>query len=247
MTTLTATRATAQSAQHRPGEVAGESDSESELDAPASTLSGSTKPPPIVVCADVGSTKKGDKGNFGWWSSDGNSGSLPSTLARQVAGLLNRGTRVALGFECPLFVPLVDDELLLTNARPGEGSSPWSAGAGCGALATGLVQVAWVLRAVHQQVRPTRVAFLDWADFSSATSGLFLWEAFVSGSAKQGSHINDARAGAQAFLRALADPVGANAVPCKSEVYSLVGATLLRTGWLADLAILREPCLVLRA
>ena len=203
--------------------------------------------PPSVVCADVGSTKNGEKGNFGWWSSDNTSGTLPSTLAAYVAELLNLGTRVALGFECPLFVPLVDDELLLTNARPGEGARAWSAGAGCGALTTGLVQVAWVLRSVHQLTHPPRAVFLDWTEFSSADSGLLLWEAFVSGSAKQESHIDDARVGAQAFLRALPNPTSANAVVCKSEVYSLVGAALLRTAWRTDAAILQEPCLVLRA
>ncbi len=70
---------------------------------------------PVVVCADVGSVAKG---NFGWWSSEGHGGSQPSTLADHVAAALNTGARVALGFECPLFVPLVEDENLLTRARP---------------------------------------------------------------------------------------------------------------------------------
>lgn len=199
---------------------------------------------PLVICADIGSVAKG---NFGWWSSNGEDGTSPSTLATHIAAELNRATPVALGFECPLFVPLVEDELRLTCRRPGEGSRAWSAGAGCGALTTGLVQVAWVLQAIRRQLLQPVPAFLAWAPFASAQCGLFLWEAFVSGTAKQSSHTADAQAGAEAFLRALPDPVEVNAVVCSSSVYSLVGAALLRTGWCADPDILQQPCLVVRA
>ena len=198
----------------------------------------------VVICADIGSVAKG---NFGWWSSQGKSGCEPSTLATHVADALKNGIPVALGFECPLFVPLVEDELQLTSARPGEGSHAWSAGAGCGALAAGLVQVAWVLQAVRRQLSHPVPAFVAWESFASASSGLFLWEAFVTGAAKQGSHIADAKAGAEAFLRALPNPMEANAVVCESAVCSLVGAALLRTGWSFDPSILKEPCLVVRA
>jgi len=200
--------------------------------------------PLVVVCADVGSVARG---NFGWWSSAGASGEQPSSLASHVAALLNVPSPVALGFECPLFVPLVEDETCLTNARPGEGSRPWSAAAGCGALATGLVQVAWVLQAIRAQLVRPGSAFLTWPSFVASGAGLFLWEAFVSGSKKQSSHIADAEVGAQAFIRALPDPLSANAVVCKSPIHSLVGAALLRSGWSSSLAILAEPCLVLRA
>jgi len=199
---------------------------------------------PIVVCADVGSVAKG---NFGWWSSLGESGTTPSGLATHVAAALNAANPVALGFEYPLFVPLVESEQQLTSARAGEGSRAWSAGAGCGALATGLVQVAWVLRAVRQQLIEPAIAFLAWAPFVSSGSGLLLWEAFVSGPAKRACHIADAEVGAQAFIQALPNPVSANAIVCSSPVYSLVGAALLRTGWSSNVSVLEEPCLVLRA
>lgn len=200
--------------------------------------------PPIVVCADIGSVAKG---NFGWWSSTGESGLLPSTLAGRVAAMLDGGAPVALGFECPLFVPISQDELQLTKARPGEGSRSWSAGAGCGALATGLVEVAWVLDAMRRAIKKPVPSFLDWEQFERAGSGLFIWEAFVSGGAKKLTHIEDARAGAQAFMAALPDPASANAIACESDVHSLVGAALLRTGWSADISILRRACLVIRA
>ena len=199
---------------------------------------------PVVICADIGSVARG---NFGWWSSRGESGNLPSTLASHVSVALKSGMPVALGFECPLFVPLVEEELLLTSARPGEGTRAWSAGAGCGALATGLVQVAWVLQAIRRHLAGTVPSFVAWEPFVSANSGLFLWEAFVTGGAKQISHTADAQAGAEAFIRALPNPMKANAVVCQAAVYSLVGAALLRTGWSSDPSILQEPCLVVRA
>ena len=199
---------------------------------------------PTVICADIGSVAKD---NFGWWSSEGVSGTKPSTLAAHTAALLNRGKPVALGFECPLFVPFVEDESKLTNKRPGEGSRPWSAGAGCGSLATGLVQVAWVLQAVRSQLTHTVPAFLAWEPFATGATGMFLWEAFVSGTAKHSNHVADAEAGGQAFLRALPNPEAANAVACASAVYSLVGAAMLRTGWCTDLSILQKSCLVVSA
>ncbi|MDP1947667.1 MAG: hypothetical protein Q8L77_09220 [Nitrospirota bacterium] len=199
---------------------------------------------PTVVCADIGSIAKG---NFGWWSSHGGSGKTASSLAAHVGTMLNDGQPVALGFECPLFVPLAVNENELTSARPGEGSYAWSAGAGCGSLAAGLVEVAWVLQEVRGRLTQPVPAFLSWQSFSAAGAGLLVWEAFVSGSAKQANHISDAQAGAEAFVDSLPNPMNANAVVCKSEVYSLVGAALLRTGWSVDLKVLSEPCLVIRA
>jgi hypothetical protein len=198
----------------------------------------------VIACADVGTVAKG---NFGWWSSLGESGNRPSALAEHLSAALNAGRPVALGFECPLFAPLLDDELCLTKARPGEGSRPWSAGAGCGALTTGLVQTAWVLREIRKQLVHPTSAFLSWPAFCASGSGLFLWEAFVSDNAKGISHTDDARLGVEAFAQALPDPMSINAITCSNGVYSFIGAALLRTGWSDDLHLLQEPCLVVRA
>lgn len=99
----------------------------------------------VVACADIGSMKN-TKSNFGWQSSAGAEGCYGSELVAHLSGLLAVGVPVALGFECPLFVPLRADERALTNQRAGEAGKPWSAGAGCGAMATGLVQVTWILQ-----------------------------------------------------------------------------------------------------
>lgn len=168
-------------------------------------------------------------------------------LVAHLVSTLSIGSPVALGFECPLFLPLHHDEMKLTSGRPGEGSRSWSAGAGCGALATGLVQVAWVLKEVRQRLVQMPKAHLSWDSFIAGGNGLFLWEAFVSGSAKGLGHIADAELGARAFMSALPDPPKANAVTCNTGVHSLIGAALLRTGWSTDIEVLQQPCLVLKA
>jgi hypothetical protein len=144
---------------------------------------------------------------------------------------------------------LVEDESQLTAGRPGEGSHPWSAGAGCAALTTGLVQVAWVLRTVWRETSSSQPVptFLAWEPFAAANRGLFLWEAFVAGAAHLNNHTAVARAAVEAFSHALPNPPEVNAILCASSVYSLVGAALLRTGWPADPGILQQPCLVVRA
>ena len=58
-------------------------------------------------------------------------------------------------------------------------------------MATGLVEVAWVLEATRNAMRkPVPSSFLDWQQFDCAGTGPFIWEAFVSGSAKQLSHVD---------------------------------------------------------
>jgi hypothetical protein len=70
----------------------------------------------------------------------------PQALAEAVVDRLRLGTLVALTVESPLSVPVPFDWHDLGRARTGEGRRPWSAGAGTGALATGLVQAAWICR-----------------------------------------------------------------------------------------------------
>ncbi len=197
----------------------------------------------VVLCADIGAVSAG---NFAWAGLPPAHGADPLSLVHHAAKRLNLGQPVALGFECPLFVPLVDDPASLTRARPGEGARPWSAGAGSGSLATGLVEVAWVLRELRRQVTEQPAAHLHWPSFAAAGCGLFVWEAFVSAGGKRASHLQDAQAAVDAFEAALPTPDTVNAVKCTSEVYSLIGAALLRTGWSSELAILREPCLVIK-
>ena len=207
---------------------------------------------PVIYAADIGSIASG---NFGWARLDPeqdiaqverHDGTEIAELLDAVAHDLTVGARgVALGFECPLFVPVPEDPFLLGAARPGEGNRPFSGGPGTAALVTGLVQTAWILRLLRQRC-PAAVAFLDWDEFTGAGRGLYLWEAFVTGKAKAASHVDDALIAATTFRDSLPNPPDTNAVEAESPL-SLVGAALLWSGWSGESALLIQPCLVIKA
>ncbi len=196
-----------------------------------------------IACADIGSVSQG---NFAWAASDGAEGKLPSELVAHVARLLSSGESVALGFECPLFVPVPEYEGDLGEGRIGEGSRPWSAGAGAGALATGLAQVAWVLARTKTLITVPASGHLKWDEFSAAPGSLLVWEAFVTGTAKGANHIEDARLAVQAFRESLPFPASASEVRVQGLVQSLVGAALLSSGWSSNLALLKQECIAIR-
>jgi hypothetical protein len=81
--------------------------------------------------------------------------------------------------------------------------------------------------------------------FQEAGSGLFLWETFVTEKAKGQSDLEDAAVGVHAFLACLPDLLANNAIGA-TEVHSLIEATLLRTGWSKDLALLKTACVVVK-
>ncbi len=199
-----------------------------------------------ILCADIGSVAGG---KFGWAAlrlpedTVCTGRDMAEFVSRVVEGL-HRG-RAALGFECPLFVPLADEPRDLTRARQGEGSYAWSGGAGCGALATGLVQVTWILARAREAFPVPVPAFLKWSEFEQAEKGLFLWEAFVTAGAKVASDPGDAEVAVREFSRCLGRLDEANAVR-ETHVVSLVGAALLRTGWREDIMVLQEPCVVIK-
>jgi len=199
-----------------------------------------------VFCADVGSIKND---RFGWAASfaDGteDSGRNIEDFARATASELSRGRKVAIGFECPLFVPMRADPMLVNSARTGEGNRSWSAGAGAGALATGLVEVLWTLNAVAKHLARLPRATFDWAEFQKEDC-VFLREAFVTSSAKGDSHCHDAQIAVEAFRDALPNPGKKNAIE-ESEVLSLVGAAALRAGWATDAGTLSQRCIVIKA
>jgi len=195
----------------------------------------------IVYCADIGS-------KFGWASRTA-SGTDIRTLVDVVADDLNAGIPVALGFECPLFVPIREDPMELRSARSGEVfsgiSRPWSASAGATSMGMGIVQTIWILREVRGRLVRKVPAYLEWQRFRKAGRGLFLWEAFVTGPAKTGTDIDDAKIAVRRFEKALPDVEKANAMH-EDKVHSLIGAALIRTDWSTDLSLLKKPCIVIR-
>jgi hypothetical protein len=158
---------------------------------------------------------------------------------------------VALGFECPLFLPLPLEETDLGKAREGEGNRAWSAGAGACALATGLVQVAWVLDRLRTLVTVDCTTCLNWSEFLLARPGLLIWEAFVSGGGGGADDVDDAKCAVEAFRAASAHAADkgetlTSAIRVTGPVYSLAGAAILRAGWSCDQSPLHQACIVIR-
>jgi hypothetical protein len=203
-----------------------------------------------IYCADIGSIPNR---RFGWAHTDVDTdqierhrgGTEIAEMVDAVSEDLAANRPVALGFECPLYVPVPEQPLRLGTARIGEGNRSWSAGAGAGAMATGAVQVAWILDQLRRRA-PNAKPFVDWNQFTRAGQGLFIWEAFVTDRAKAATHVDDATIAAAAFRSALPDVTGANAVTADRPL-SLLGAALLWSGWSDDIALLHAPCLVIKA
>jgi hypothetical protein len=86
-----------------------------------------------IYCADIGSVPRG---RFGWSRNEPSETTLEThrggteilDLVNAVGDDLAAGRPVALGFECPLFVPVPVEPLRLGKARPGDGNRSWSAG-----------------------------------------------------------------------------------------------------------------------
>jgi len=77
-------------------------------------------------------------------------------------------------------------------------------------------------------------------------SGLLIWEAFVSATAKGHSHIDDATIAVEAFARALPDPRTVSTITAERPL-SLAGAAAMWSGWLDDPHVLHTKTLVVRA
>ncbi len=178
---------------------------------------------------------------------DGNeiSGENIEELANEIAKQINNSAKTALGFECPLFVPVRRDPMKINSARNNESNRSWSAGAGTGALATGLVEALWVMNEISRLLGKNPKAVFQWPNFLKSES-VFLWEAFVTSSAKGAGHTKDALIAVSRFRHSLPDPTTANAIE-ESDVFSLIGAVALRAGWASDIAVLSERCLVIKA
>lgn len=148
----------------------------------------SATPTFLVLGVDVGSVRR--KGGFSWASSDGllRGKDDPAVLGSVVASALDAGRPVALAFECPLSVPVPGvgqgGWRDLGRARSGEGNRSWSAGAGTGALATGLVQLAWLCRYLVEHCSEAPRATTQVSRFLKGEGDLLVAEAMVTGEGK---------------------------------------------------------------
>lgn len=156
----------------------------------------------LVVCVDVGSIATG---KFGWAASDGTHGSDIHAAAEVVTKALDETRQVALGFECPGWIPVRDAPAELGRSRPGEGRYPWSGGPGATVIATGIAQISWLLgRIAESRSGPSQTSATTDRGKWSEDRPLLLWEAFVAGDRKPAgttSDLADAEAGVKAFDR----------------------------------------------
>lgn len=203
-----------------------------------------------IYVADAGSVHRN---NFHWVSSRDSTQSSTDArhLAEEIANDLKSGQRAALGYESPLFVPADPDPKRLGKARKGEcqeetGNKPFTASAGATVLATGIQSLAWVLREIKTLV-PDANASTRWSDFRAGDCMLFVWEAFVSGSEKAypPSHAGDAALAIAAFQQVCSNDANPTCISCPLA-FSLVGSAVVWSGLSSDLALLKEPCVVLR-
>jgi hypothetical protein len=131
----------------------------------------------VVYCADVGSIAQR---RFAWArgtpgsriEEDFGGGDEIADLVEEVVRDLDDGQLVALGFECPLFVPVPEDPQDLGRARPIDRDRSSSAGPGIAVLGVGLVQVPWILRAIRSS-RGATPSYLRWEPTTFERPGLF--------------------------------------------------------------------------
>ena len=208
----------------------------------------------IVYACDVGSTKQN---NFAWASAELTSAKLLGgsddidELIHRVATDLNDGNQVALGFEAPMFVPVPAAKSGLSSARANEGNRSMFAPAGAYVTTLGLQQAAYILKGIYDRCdSPGRVTFQpdEWHAGDGAT--LLLWEAFVTGDAKNygnadagSGHIQDAGTAVKYFCTHFNDTEMMQKVTTDHPL-STLGAALLWSGWTTDLDFLKMGCLV---
>ncbi len=205
-----------------------------------------------VCVVDIGKPGR----NLGWAlrrpeCTDGTDGTDLDACIDAVAKALRCGP-VALGFEAPMFTPIRDDPMTLTAARTGEAtrgiSRPFSASAGATVLVTALVIVPYVLNRLRT-LAPAARATLDWRAPLARRADLLLFEAFVTNQKKTEDtrHVEDAYLAIAEFQRGMSDPASFESAVVEASSLNLLGASMLRTAWSSDPAILGADCLVVRA
>jgi hypothetical protein len=214
-----------------------------------------------VVAVDIGSVRPPSK--FAWAAFDApgrdavDEGTHPqSAVSALVPGLLT-GAQAALVLEAPMSVPVPggrpDAWHELGKARRGERDRPWSAGAGAGALATGLAQGGWMLRQLAITV-PGLATTTQPGTWRRGDAQLLLAEAFITASGKPeplpaGQHAADAVAAGLALVEILdsSAPITSRVCCSPQDPFNLLAAMALWAGLRLDPAELHAEVLVVAA
>ena len=134
----------------------------------------------------------------------------------------------------------------MTKARLGEKDRPWCAGAGSGALATGLTEYVWIFERIHKSSQIEILPTFDFNELVYGKANLFIWEAMVTRLQKGDSHADDAEIASGSFWDNYSNIDAANAIKVANP-FSLVGAGLLRARLTNDIEFLFKSCIVLIA
>lgn len=203
------------------------------------------RPDIAIGVVDVGSPRGG---KLGWAVlSPGEPPRLGKDLAAfvQVVTALGAVHPLAIGFEAPLFIPTPAEALKILSARKGEGARPWSAGAGAAVTTAALAVVTYTLAGLRLGLSQAK-ASTHLAGLPVRPGDTFFFEAFVTAAAKGDDHADDAFIAAREIQALLAGDRPYRSAIDEPEVFSLLGASLLRTGWSTDLEVLSAPCLVVK-
>ncbi len=212
--------------------------------------------PPVIACVDVGSPKAG---SVGWAIRDKDTVQTGQDLYGLMDALMpaiQRHRKMALGFECPLYIPLRESPKEMTKCRRGERLA-WSTGAGATVLSIGLAQVHWVLTELIKHGMPKNRGTTQWASWSEGDSTLLLWEAYITqndgieipvdGIRGNTAHERDAAAGTWAMWHKLQREPVLSSDFGDEKVLSLIGMQLLATDQSKNTELLYAPCVVLKA
>lgn len=203
----------------------------------------------IYTC-DIGGIRSG---NFGWARCvpEEKANLIGSTDISRLIDCLQKDMEnlmsIALGFECPLFIPVPISENDLCRGRQGEGSRSLFAQAGATVTTLGVHQAAWILRKIHPYGTNHFEFTTDLSKWppSDDHQVLFCWEAFVSGIAHSRSHTRDAATATMFFLHNEMHLGVVNAVTTELP-FSLIQAVALWAGWSTNMAELHGSTLVIK-
>lgn len=198
-----------------------------------------------IFCCDIGSVRRAA---FGWARTIGDGpvegGRDIDACADHIRRALDRGMRVALGIEAPLFLPVPPDRAGLSLGRTGERDRSCFAPSGGYVATLGIHELAYLLQCISGTVT------LDWGVWAEGKANLLIWEAFVSGAAHTdiGDHVADAATAVVEFRSRIATGELSSDVSIEEprRVLSLAGTALLWSGLAADLAILSQATIVVK-
>ena len=207
----------------------------------------------VVYACDIGSTR-GSKPNFAWVRlnptktySRIQSHSSIEELIDSLEQDVHAACDVALGFEAPLFIPIPNNASDLSKGRVGDEDRPFSNQMGLAVTTLAIHQSAWILMKLHE-FAAEKYIFTSNADAwppASLAPNLFCWEAFVSGAAHSRTHGEDAATAAVYFCQNETNLPSVNAVSAEN-LFSLINAAAIWSGWISDTSYLHKPVLALR-